>query len=96
MTIQDLFKPDQVLIGGRQMSNGKKVVETLKAMYANWVSEDRITTTNLWSVELSKLVANAVLAQRISFVNVISTLCEATGANVAYTMGKDNRSGRSS
>ncbi|WOL00584.1 UDP-glucose 6-dehydrogenase 4 [Canna indica] len=94
--IKDLFEPDRVLIGGRETPEGKKAVETLKAVYANWVPEDRIITTNLWSAELSKLAANAFLAQRISSVNAISALCEATGANVAevaYAVGKDNRIG---
>ncbi|KAG2582951.1 hypothetical protein PVAP13_6KG144500 [Panicum virgatum] len=84
--IEDLFKPDR----------GWKAVQALKDMYAHWVPEDRILTTNLWSAELSKLAANAFLAQRISSVNAISALCEATGANVcevAYAIGKDLRIG---
>ncbi|CAL9121486.1 unnamed protein product [Musa textilis] len=94
--IQDLFNPDRVLIGGRETPEGKKAVQVLKQVYANWVSEDRIITTNLWSAELSKLAANAFLAQRISSVNAISALCEATGADVAevaYSVGKDTRIG---
>ncbi|CAL9100355.1 unnamed protein product [Musa textilis] len=80
--IQDLFRPDRVLIGGRETPEGRRAVQTLKDVYAHWVPEDRILTTNLWSAELSKLAANAFLAQRISSVNAISALCEATGANV--------------
>uniref|UniRef100_A0A0D9XZ07 UDP-glucose 6-dehydrogenase n=1 Tax=Leersia perrieri TaxID=77586 RepID=A0A0D9XZ07_9ORYZ len=94
--IEDLFKPDRVLIGGRETPEGKKAVQALKEVYAHWVPEDRIITTNLWSAELSKLAANAFLAQRISSVNAISALCEATGANVAevaYAVGKDSRIG---
>uniref|UniRef100_A0A0D3HU42 UDP-glucose 6-dehydrogenase n=2 Tax=Oryza TaxID=4527 RepID=A0A0D3HU42_9ORYZ len=94
--IEDLFKPDRVLIGGRETPEGKKAVQALKEVYAHWVPEDRIITTNLWSAELSKLAANAFLAQRISSVNAISALCEATGANVAevaYSVGKDSRIG---
>lgn len=94
--IEDLQSPDRVLIGGRETPEGRKAVETLKAVYAHWVPEDRILTTNLWSAELSKLAANAFLAQRISSVNAISALCEATGADVAevaYAIGKDSRVG---
>jgi UDPglucose 6-dehydrogenase len=71
-------------------------VETLAGVYARWVPRDRIITTNLWSSELSKLVANAFLAQRISSINSISALCEATGADVdevAHAIGKDSRIG---
>ncbi|XP_074317018.1 UDP-glucose 6-dehydrogenase 1-like [Silene latifolia] len=94
--IEDLFTPDRVLIGGRETQGGQKAVQALKAVYAQWVPEDRILTTNLWSAELSKLAANAFLAQRISSVNAISALCEATGANasqVAHAVGKDSRIG---
>ncbi|KAI3965789.1 hypothetical protein MKX01_010746 [Papaver californicum] len=79
--IDDLTNPDRVLIGGRQTSEGQKAVAVLKGVYAKWVPEDRIITTNLWSAELSKLAANAILAQRISSINAMSALCEATGAN---------------
>ncbi|KAH7652378.1 UDP-glucose 6-dehydrogenase eukaryotic type protein [Dioscorea alata] len=94
--IQDLFYPDRVLIGGRETPGGQKAIETLKEVYSHWVPEDRIITTNLWSAELSKLVANAFLAQRISSVNAISALCEATGADVtevAHVVGKNTRIG---
>ncbi|XP_021733943.1 UDP-glucose 6-dehydrogenase 3-like [Chenopodium quinoa] len=94
--IQDLFNPDRVLIGGRETPGGQKAVQELKNVYAQWVPEDRILTTNLWSAELSKLAANAFLAQRISSVNAMSALCEATGANVsqvAHAVGKDTRIG---
>ncbi|PWA60854.1 6-phosphogluconate dehydrogenase, C-terminal-like protein [Artemisia annua] len=86
----------RVLIGGRETPGGQKAIEALKAVYANWVPEENIITTNLWSAELSKLAANAFLAQRISSVNAMSALCEATGANVsqvAYAVGKDTRIG---
>lgn len=94
--IKDLLNPDRVLIGGRETPLGQKAVQALKDVYAQWVSEDRILTANLWSAELSKLAANAFLAQRISSVNAISALCEATGANVtevAHAVGKDTRIG---
>ncbi|KAI3839850.1 hypothetical protein MKW98_010155 [Papaver atlanticum] len=94
--IDDLADPDRVLIGGRQTPEGQKAVAALKGVYAKWVPEDRIITTNLWSAELSKLAANAILAQRISSINAMSALCEATGANVsevAYAVGKDTRIG---
>ncbi|XP_047970077.1 UDP-glucose 6-dehydrogenase 3-like [Salvia hispanica] len=94
--ILDLFNPDRVLIGGRETSDGRKAVETLKSVYAHWVPEDRILCTNLWSAELSKLAANAFLAQRISSVNAMSALCEATGADVAqvaHAVGTDSRIG---
>ncbi|KAG5227006.1 UDP-glucose dehydrogenase [Salix suchowensis] len=94
--IEDLFQPDRVLIGGRETPEGQKAIQSLKSVYAHWVPEDRILTTNLWSAELSKLAANAFLAQRISSVNAMSALCEATGADVAevsYAIGKDSRIG---
>ncbi|MBA0757333.1 hypothetical protein Gotri_020437 [Gossypium trilobum] len=94
--IQDLFKPDRVLIGGRETPDGLKAIQALKDVYAHWVPEDRIITTNLWSAELSKLAANAFLAQRISSVNAMSALCEATGADVSqvsHAVGKDSRIG---
>ncbi len=94
--IPDLFNPDRVLIGGERTPGGDKAVETLVSVYARWVPRERIITTNLWSSELSKLVANAFLAQRISSINSISALCEATGADVdevANAIGKDSRIG---
>ena len=94
--VNDLKNPDRVLIGGEETPEGQKAIETLVSVYANWIPKDRIITTNLWSSELSKLVANAFLAQRISSINAISALCEETGANVdevAYAIGKDSRIG---
>ncbi|KAA8547926.1 hypothetical protein F0562_004355 [Nyssa sinensis] len=94
--IQDLFHPDRVLIGGRETPEGQKAIQALKDVYAHWVPDDRILSTNLWSAELSKLAANAFLAQRISSVNAMSALCEATGADVtqvSYAVGKDTRIG---
>jgi len=94
--IEDLNCPDRVLIGGEETPEGLKAVETLASVYARWVPRERILTTNLWSSELSKLVANAFLAQRISSINSISALCEATGADVdqvANAIGKDSRIG---
>ncbi|KAK7368342.1 hypothetical protein VNO80_10367 [Phaseolus coccineus] len=94
--IEDLFYPDRVLIGGRETPQGQKAIQTLKEVYANWVPVEKILCTNLWSAELSKLAANAFLAQRISSVNAMSALCEATGADVAqvsHSIGTDSRIG---
>jgi UDPglucose 6-dehydrogenase len=94
--VADLQNPDRVLIGGERTPEGRQAVETLVSVYARWVPRDRIIMTNLWSSELSKLVANAFLAQRISSINSISALCEATGANVdevAHAIGRDSRIG---
>ncbi len=94
--VVDLLNPDRVLIGGERTPEGDAAVETLVSVYARWVPRERIITTNLWSSELSKLVANAFLAQRISSINAISALCEATGADVdevANAIGKDSRIG---
>ena len=94
--VADLISPDRVLIGGERTPEGEAAMKTLVDVYAHWVPRDRIITTNLWSSELSKLVANAFLAQRISSINSISALCEATGADVdevANAIGKDSRIG---
>jgi UDPglucose 6-dehydrogenase len=94
--VVDLQMPDRVLIGGERTNGGEIAIQKLVDVYAHWVPRDRIITTNLWSSELSKLVANAFLAQRISSINSISALCEATGADVdevANAIGKDSRIG---
>ena len=94
--VADLENPDRVLIGGHPTPEGQKAVQTLVDVYAAWVKKDNIITTNLWSSELSKLTANAFLAQRVSSINSISALCEATEADVgevAYAIGKDSRIG---
>ena len=94
--IQDLYKPDRILIGGEQTPEGLKAIETLTDIYAHWVPRERILQTNIWSSELSKLTANAFLAQRISSINSISALCERTGADVdeiAKAIGTDSRIG---
>ncbi|CBY24456.1 unnamed protein product [Oikopleura dioica] len=94
--MNDLQNPDRVLIGGEESDLGHQAVDTLAAVYANWVPADRIIKTNVWSSELSKLAANAFLAQRISSINAMSAVCEATGANVdevAYACGSDSRIG---
>lgn len=94
--IADLNAPDRVLIGGQETPEGQKALAEVVSIYANWVPKDRILTTNVWSSELSKLTANAFLAQRISSINAISALCERTGANVdevAFAIGKDSRIG---
>ncbi|MEZ4787900.1 MAG: UDP-glucose 6-dehydrogenase [Flavobacterium haoranii] len=94
--IEDLFAPDRVLIGGDTTPDGQKAIEALVEVYANWVPKDRILTTNVWSSELSKLTANAFLAQRVSSINALSELCEQTGADVnevAKAIGLDSRIG---
>jgi UDPglucose 6-dehydrogenase len=94
--IQDLLNPDRVLIGGDTTGEGQKAIEALVDVYATWVSRDRILTANVWSSELSKLTANAFLAQRVSSINAISELCEKTGADVnevAKAIGMDSRIG---
>jgi len=94
--VEDLMSPDRVLIGGDQSPEGKAAIQKLVDVYAAWVPRERILTTNLWSSELSKLTANAFLAQRISSINAISALCEATEANVdevAHSIGTDSRIG---
>ncbi len=94
--IEDLENPDRVLIGGEQTPEGLAAIEKVTAIYARWIPREKILATNLWSSELSKLVANAFLAQRISSINSISALCEATGADVdevARAIGKDSRIG---
>jgi len=94
--VTDLLNPDRVLIGGDSTEEGLKAIDALVAIYANWVSKEQILTTNLWSSELSKLTANAFLAQRVSSINAISELCEKTGANVsevAKAIGMDSRIG---
>jgi len=94
--IDDLFKPDRVLVGGPTTPQGDAAVQYLANVYRRWVPSEQVLTTNLWSAELSKLTANAFLAQRISSINSISALCEATGANVdevAHAIGVDSRIG---
>ena len=93
----DLMNPDRVLIGGPQTPAGLAAIETVAKVYATWIPRAQILTTNLWSSELSKLVANAFLAQRVSSINSISALCEATGADVSEisrAVGMDDRIGK--
>ncbi|KQB41526.1 UDP-glucose 6-dehydrogenase [Flavobacterium aquidurense] len=94
--VTDLLNPDRILIGGDTTSEGEEAINALVDVYANWVSKDKILTTNVWSSELSKLTANAFLAQRISSINAMSELCEKTGADVnevAKAIGMDSRIG---
>ena len=94
--VKDMQSPNRVLIGGRETESGQKAVAKLVELYARWIPRERIITTNLWSSELSKLVANAFLAQRISSINSISALCEKTEADiseVANAIGRDERIG---
>lgn len=94
--VQDLLHPDRILIGGDVSTEGQKAIAALVSVYSNWVPADKILTTNVWSSELSKLTANAFLAQRISSINAMSELCEKTGADVnevAKAIGMDSRIG---
>lgn len=94
--ITDLDKPDRVLIGGTMDASGRRARALLADVYAHWVPRDRILQTNVWSSELSKLVANSFLAQRVSSINAISAVCEASGADVdevASAVGMDTRIG---
>jgi len=94
--VQDLLNPDRILIGGDESVEGQKAIQALVEVYSNWVAPEKILTTNVWSSELSKLTANAFLAQRISSINALSELCEKTGANineVAKAIGMDSRIG---
>ena len=94
--IKDLLEPDRVLIGGPETEEGHRALEAVVDIYAAWVPRERILTTNVWSAELTKLAANAFLAQRVSSINAIAGLCEATGADVdevARVVGADRRIG---
>lgn len=94
--INDLLKPDRILIGGDNNEKGKWAIGQLSSVYENWVEKSLIITTNTWSSELSKLAANAMLAQRISSVNSISAICEASGADIEHVsraIGFDTRIG---
>lgn len=94
--IRDLENPDRVLIGSRETEEGLKARQAIVDIYKNWVRDDKIIRSNVWSSELSKLVANAFLAQRISSINSISALCEKTGADVkeiSRAIGADSRIG---
>ena len=96
--MRDLEIPDRVIIGGDNTPQGLKAIDCLVEIYSSWVPHDNILTTNLWSSELSKLTANAFLAQRISSINSLSELCEETGADideVAKAIGMDSRIGSS-
>ena len=95
--VDDLLNPDRVLIGGDiDTEKGKNAVEALVDVYAHWVPREKLLTTNVWSSELSKLTANAFLAQRVSSINAMSELCEKTGADVnevSKAVGMDSRIG---
>ena len=98
--IKDLLTPDRVLIGGAKTPSGDAAVDELVKVYCGkggkWVPRERVLTTNVWSAELTKLAANAFLAQRVSSINAIAGLCEATGADVdevARVIGADHRIG---
>jgi len=94
--LRDLEVPDRVLIGGHDTKDGRRATTELANLYAHWVPRDRILTTNLWSSELSKLAANAFLAQRISSINSLAAVCELTDADVsevARAVGMDTRIG---
>ena len=94
--INDLFKSDRVLIGGESTKSGQNAVNALVDIYSSWIPREKILTTNVWSSELSKLASNAMLAQRLSSINSLSSICEKTGANtdeVSKAVGMDKRIG---
>jgi UDPglucose 6-dehydrogenase len=94
--INDLLYADRILIGSEENLDGKKAEKALVDIYSNWIPEEKIITTRIWSSELSKLTANAFLAQRISSINSLSALCEETGADIdeiASAIGTDSRIG---
>ena len=92
--VADLLHPDRVLIGGDNSSDGQEAIAALAAIYQNWVPQEKILTTNVWSSELSKLTANAFLAQSVSSINAMSELCEKTGADISEVAKKyDSKSG---
>tara|TARA_B100000795_G_C22804471_1_gene443955 strand:- start:4574 stop:6004 length:1431 start_codon:yes stop_codon:yes gene_type:complete len=94
--VADLHAPDRILIGGGEDAEGQNAIAALEEVYHNWVPKENILTTRVWSSELSKLTANAFLAQRVSSINAISALCEQTGADVdevAKAIGMDSRIG---
>ena len=94
--IKDLFKSDRVLIGGDDTKSGRNAVKCLTEIYEKWIPQSKILKTSVWSSELSKLAANAMLAQRISSINSLSALCEKTGANIkeiSKAIGMDKRIG---
>jgi len=95
--IKDLENPDRVIIGSRETESGIRARDKIVQLYSSWTDKEKILTSNVWSTELSKLAANAFLAQRISSINSIASLCEETGANVhevAHAVGTDSRIGR--
>ena len=95
--IKDLENPDRVLVGSSKTESGLRARDKIVQLYSSWIDNERILTSNVWSTELSKLTANAFLAQRISSINSISALCEETGANiheVAHAVGTDSRIGQ--
>ncbi len=95
--IKDLENPDRVLVGSRDTESGLRARDKIVQLYSSWIDSEKILKSNVWSTELSKLTANAFLAQRISSINSISALCEETGANVhevAHAVGTDSRIGR--
>ena len=94
--IEDLLYSDRVLVGGDETESGQKAVQALVDIYANWISREKILTTNVWTSELAKLASNAMLAQRISSINSLSVLCKKTGANInelSKIIGADHRIG---
>jgi UDPglucose 6-dehydrogenase len=94
--VRNMEEPDRVIVGGRETPSGRKAVQAIVDIYAQWVPQERIITTNLWSSELAKLAANAFLAQRISSINALANLCEKTEADVtevAHAIGADSRIG---
>lgn len=94
--VRDLLEPDRVLVGAHNTREGLKAQQEMVDIYSHWIAKEKIITTNVWSSELSKLAANAFLAQRISSINAISALCEKTAADISeisFAVGSDSRVG---
>ena len=89
---RDILKPHRVLVGGED----KDAVDAVVALYRAWVPASRIIRMDAWSAQLAKLLANAMLAQRVSSINSLTALCEKSGGDiraVARAVGLDPRVG---
>lgn len=95
--IENLLSPDRILVGGDfKTKSGRNAIKLLKDLYSRWIDESKVITTNTWSSELAKLASNAFLAQRLSSINAMATICESTGADideVSRAIGMDSRIG---
>ena len=93
--IEDFMKPDRIVIG----ANSDAALETMNALYAPFThNHDRMITMDIRSAEMTKYVANAMLATKISFMNEVANICELVGADVNLVrigIGSDSRIGYS-